>query len=280
MATAASGSAGKRAHDRKTGGKSRARIPESFTFATWEPLDLSQALVVVGFPSVGLVGSIATSHLAESLKLQEVGAVTSPNLPPTAVVADGVALSPIRIYLGNVVCGPEGDCQQLCVVHSDVAPKAEFVTPLATALVAWAKERGVRGIVCLEGLKSQEGGDEDVPVFGAASDPQGRRLLGKLQVPPLEDGLLTGIGGVALYAARAQGVPALCLLAESRTDLPDARGAARLLERLHPFVPLVPIDERPLYEQARAFEAEFQKQLERSKRAANDLSNRADLMYG
>ncbi|MBI4415591.1 MAG: proteasome assembly chaperone family protein [Euryarchaeota archaeon] len=268
------------ARERRGREKAHPFTGESFAVVTWEPLDLKQALVVIGFPSVGLVGTIATAHLATSLKLREVGAVVSPSLPPTAVVHEGVSRSPIRIYLGNLVCGPEGDCQQLCVVHSDVAPKPSSVTSLAFALVAWAKEQGARGLVCLEGLNAEGAPAEDIPIFGVAGDEDGRELLGKLGVQPLQDGLLTGVGGVALYAARALGLRALCFVAESRADLPDARGAARLLERLQPVVPLVLIDERPLYEAARTFEAEFRKQAEKSKRSNADLARHADLMYG
>ncbi|MBI4415595.1 MAG: proteasome assembly chaperone family protein [Euryarchaeota archaeon] len=247
---------------------------------TWEAVDLSQALVVLGFPSVGLVGSIASAHLVASLRLREVGALISPEFPPTAVVREGISTSPVRVYLGDVVCGVDGGCQQLCVIHSDVAPKSRFVVPLADAIVSWARARGARGLVGLEGVTKEDAREEEVGVLGIASDPEGRRLLDGLHIPPLEDGVLTGIGGVALYAARVHGVPALCLLAESREDFPDARGAARLLETLQPLVPLVPIDERPLYEQAELLEAEFRRQLERSQRAVSDLSQRANVMYG
>ncbi len=252
---------------------------ETFRIATWEPVDLSQALVVLGFPSVGLVGGIATAHLVESLHVREVGYVLSPAFPPTTVVRNGVSASPIRVYLGDVVCGVDGECEQLCVVHSDVTPKASLVAPLAYALVAWAKEHGAKQVVCLEGLPNGSRGPE-ARIAGVGSDGSARDLLGRLGVPALEDGLLTGVGGVVLYAARVVNLPAMCLLAETREDFPDARGAARLLEALRPLLPLLPIDERPLYAKAEAFEIVFREQAERSKRAAGELSRRADMMFG
>ena len=75
---------------------------------THEPIDLNQALVVMGFPSVGFVGSIATAHLVNSLHLREVGSVLSHAFPPTAVVREGICTSPVRVYLGDVVCGVDG----------------------------------------------------------------------------------------------------------------------------------------------------------------------------
>jgi len=266
-------------HSREDSRASEAR-GEPFTIATWEPIDLSQALLVMGFPSIGLVGSIATSHLIKSLQLREVGSILSPVFPPTAVVRDGVCASPVRIYLGDLVCGPDGSCAQLSVVHSDIAPKPGSIAGLVQTLVSWANEHRARQIVCLEGLESDDLHSEEVRVFGAASDPSGLRLFERLGVTPLDNGLLTGIGGVALYVARATELPALCLLAATRKDFPDARGAARLLEVLQPLVPLVSIDERPLYVQAQILEATFREQIERSSRAAKGLSGQADMMFG
>lgn len=267
------------APSREEGWASEAR-GESFEITTWEPVDLSKAMVVMGFPTIGLVGSIATSHLIKSLRLRQVGGVLSPAFPPTAVVHDGVSASPVRIYLGDLLCGPDGTCEQLCVVHSDVAPKTGAIVGMAQALVSWAKGRGARQVVCLEGLRMEGAPGEEVRVIGIASDSSGLGLFERLGIAAMDDGLLTGIGGVALYTARALGLQALCLLVETREDFPDARGAARLLEFLHPLVPLVPIDERPLYVQAAILETVYREQIERTHRAVKDLSRRADIMFG
>ncbi len=253
---------------------------DSFSVATWEPVDLSQALVIIGFPSVGLVGTIATAYLADSLRLREVGAVLSPVFPPTAVIHDGIGSSPVRVFMGDVVCGPDGSCEQLCVIQSSVTPKSAVIPPLAYSLVSWARAHGARQVVCLEGLKMEDAQGDEARILGIASDLDGRKMLDILKVSPQADSLLVGFGGVLLYAARAAGQPALCLLAETREEFPDARGAARLLEVLQPLVPLVKIDERPLLEQARILEVAFREQINRSKRAKKELAQPTDMMFG
>jgi uncharacterized protein len=252
---------------------------DSFAVVTQEHLNLSRALVVIGFPSVGLVGSLATAYLVGSLQLREVGGVLSQSLPPTAVVHRGIGSSPVRVFIGDLVCGPGGSCEQLCVIQSNITPKPAMLPPLAYALVSWVREHGARQIVCLEGLRTDEPQAEDARIFGVASDEAGRKMFDMLNVSPQPDGLLVGLGGVLLYVARAVAQPALCLLAETREDFPDARGAARLLEVLQPLIPLVKIDEKPLLEQAKILEAAFRKQLERSKRAEKALSPPADMMF-
>ncbi len=256
---------------------------DGFAPVTWESVDLSQALVIVGFPSVGLVGSLATAHLISTNAPKQVGAVLSPHFPPSSVVSGGISSSPVRIYLTDLVCGLDGVCDQLCIVHSDIVPKPANIPALAYAVVAWAQDHRARNLVCLEGLTASK--PASVPnaeprVFGVASGPASRESLTKLKVSALEDGLLTGIGGVALYAARAVGLPALCLVAESRKEFPDARGAAKLLEALQPLVPLVHIDERPLLDQAQVLESVYKAQVQQQNAAVKDLSDRADIMYG
>ncbi len=261
-----------------------ANLPhEGFAVITWEPVDLSQSLVVVGFPSVGLVGNLATAHLVLTNKPREIGAVLSPNFPPSSLVSGGISSSPVRIYLTDLVCGLDGVCDQLCIVHSDIVPRPSNIPSLAYSLVTWARDHHARDLVCLEGLKARTTSPGTTPepkVFGAASGTASREALNRLKVPPLEDGLLTGVGGVALYAARALRLPALCLVADSREDFPDARGAAKLLEALQPLVPLVRIDERPLLEKAELLESAYKAQVQRQNLTVKDLSNRADIMYG
>ncbi len=255
-------------------------LADPVSVVAWEPIDLRKALVVVAFPGVGLASSIAATYLVDSLRLREVGGLLGSSFPPSAIVQGGVGSPPVRLFIGKVTCGPDGRCEQLCVIQSTMAPKPSMLTPIALAIVAWAKEHGAEHVVCLDGVKRESGLEGEAQVFGVASDPEGRKMLDHLNVPPYTDGILVGIGGVALYAARALHQPALSLLVESRESLPDARGAARLLETLRPLVPLVNIDERPLIEQAGIIEAVFREQKAKSSRAQKELAQASDVMFG
>ncbi len=264
------------------GGRSQqdSQAPESLSIVTWEPLDLSKALVVVGFPGLGLVGGIAAGYLVDSLPLKEVAYIISPAFPPTAIVDNGISASPVRVFLGDVVCGPDGSCEQLCVILSFVAPPPRVTTALAHSLVLWAKAHSARQMVWFEGVKAEGLPVGEPRVTGVASDEAGRKMLEMLNIPRSPDGVLVGVGAVATSVARIQSQPALCFFAETREDFPDARAAARLLETLQPIIPLVRIDEKPLVEHAEALEADYRARSERSKATVKDLSRSADVMFG
>lgn len=58
------------------------------------------AVMLFGFPDVGLVGVIAASHLISELNLTEVAYVDSRLLPPLIVLHEGLPHSSIRVF-GN-----------------------------------------------------------------------------------------------------------------------------------------------------------------------------------
>lgn len=64
--------------------KSRVEIVEK------EFVRLKNPTIIEGFPSVGLVGAIATEYIAGELRMKEIGFITSRFLPPVILVKDGV----------------------------------------------------------------------------------------------------------------------------------------------------------------------------------------------
>jgi len=64
----------------------------------FEDMDLQDATVIAGFPSIGLVSTIAANYLIDALNLKQIGCVRSPYFPALSVVHTGEPLSPVRIY--------------------------------------------------------------------------------------------------------------------------------------------------------------------------------------
>lgn len=242
-------------------------------------MDLSAALFVVGFPGVGLVGSIGTNFLVSTLNLERVASVISADFPPMGVLKDARISSPVRIHAAPMVCGVEEECNQLAVVAAEVTPKAEMLHDLSEALLSWCLEKRVDDIVVLEGF-ARRGGSKEAHVYGAANSDATLERLKKLNVRPLAEGILTGLPGLLGYLGEAKGIDVTCLLAETVRDYPDARSAAKLLEVLDPFVPQIKIDTRPLLQKAESIEAHLKDYLEIHKENIQDIAERSRIMYG
>jgi hypothetical protein len=100
-------------------------MDRDITVIEQKKLDLSNALVVVGFPTVGLVSTIAANYVVSSLELERIGAIYSDFFPPTAVIHESIPMPPVRIYAGDVICGPGGSCEELVVIFSEFNPPAQ-----------------------------------------------------------------------------------------------------------------------------------------------------------
>ena len=64
-------------------------------------VDVENALVIDGFPSVGLVSSIVANYLIDTLEMEQIGIVESPAFPTVSLVRDGIPQHPVRIYAGK-----------------------------------------------------------------------------------------------------------------------------------------------------------------------------------
>src|SRR5437899_7570237 len=133
--------------------------------------------------------------------------------------------------------------------------------PVAYTLLKWAKDHGCRQIVPLEGLPAVA----DLPVsgepqvWGVGSTDRARAELEKREIPQLESGMIAGVTGVLLNEGRWRDVDVVALLAEARTDIPDARAAVALVHTLDLLLPEIEIDLKPLQAQAKALEDHLSK---------------------
>lgn len=245
-------------------------------FHEHEALSLRKAMVVECFPTVGLVSTIAGAYLTRELGLRRAGSVSAPWFPPVAVVADGRPLAPVRIYQGPNACGIDGDCKSLVVVISEMPIPDEGAYALAEALLEWVVARGGRELVSLEGLpvrgipahQTQEGvvqvafEQELPPVQGLATSPRTQEALGRLGIPPLEAGIVSGVSGVIMARAEERDFDALCLLAHAYINFPDARAAASLVRTMDALLKGMVVDIKPLLEHAAELEEHIKRGVE------------------
>src|SRR5579863_754358 len=108
---------------------------------------LQGAMMVVGFPTHGLVGSVAASYLVHTLDMTSVAYMVSESFPPTVIMEEGVVSAPVRFYASKVVCGVDRSCEQLVVAISDIQPPPELLNHLGRSILDWAEQKGIQLIV-------------------------------------------------------------------------------------------------------------------------------------
>lgn len=249
------------------------------------PLD--DALMLIGFPAQDAVGGIAANYLVKSLGMELVGAVHDDDLPPSVAVQDDVGTSLVPVYVRELACGPDKALKRLIVVKCDLVLDPEFFAPLAHNVLAWGRERGVKAVVCMEGMKLPErhlgpvkahGDEGGVRIHGLAS-LTGRELLKGLSLPKLRSPTFTGFGAALLMKANAAGIPAVCVFTTTPSDRADAGAAARLLHALAPLLPAAPLEPGKVERSTEALEAQIRQSNEEHVLALQRLGDGHAVMY-
>ncbi|HZY70051.1 MAG TPA: PAC2 family protein [Thermoplasmata archaeon] len=220
---------------------------------------LKGAMMVVGFPTHGLVGSVASSYLVHTLDMANIGYMVSEQFPPTVIMEEGVVNAPVRFYASKLVCGVDGNCEQLVVAISDIQPAPEVLNALGRRILEWAEEKEVKLVVAVEGQPIEADVKGDARIV-AMANRAATSVLEKYHFEPA-NGVLTGFAGSLMLSAISRPTPVLCIVAQAHKDYPDARAAAKVIETINPLVPMLVIDTKPLREKARQIETQVRKNL-------------------
>ncbi len=229
-------------------------------------VDVEGAIVLDGFPSVGLVSSIVANYLVDTLQMEQIGIVESPSFPTVSLVRNGIPQHPVRIYAGRPKDkAGRGGADKIVAFVSEFHPTPTVILPLATAILDWAQEQRCSLLVSPEGLvvespnppRRGRAGLGDVKVFGIASTKKAADLYIEPNTIPFTEGVITGIAGVLLNEGRRRGFDVLTFLAEAQADYPDARAAAKVIETINRILLRTPLDPVPLYAEAERIEQQL-----------------------
>ncbi|HYB78015.1 MAG TPA: PAC2 family protein [Thermoplasmata archaeon] len=231
-------------------------------------VDVEGAIVIDGFPSVGLVSSIVANYLIDTLEMEQIGIVESPAFPTVSLVRSGIPQHPVRIYAGHPPADRAGrGADKLVAFVSEFHPAPTVIHPLATTILDWIQEQRCSLLVSPEGLvvEAAPGASRtsrpprlsDVKVYGVASTRKARELYIEPNMIPFAEGVITGIAGVLLNEGRRRGFDVLTFLAEAQADYPDARAAAKVIETINRILLRTPLDPVPLYAEAERIEQQL-----------------------
>ena len=209
-------------------------------------------LIIEGFPGFGLVGTIASEFLIEHLKCECVGSIWFDKLPATLAIHDGKLIKPIGIYYNEEF--------NILIIHGLLAAKG-LEWKIAEKILEMADHYDAREIISLEGVGSSTQAEPKVFFFSNHEEINSR--LKGLGFDEMEEGIVIGVSSALLLKSQK---PISCLFAETHSQLPDAKAAAKLIEALDKYLGLN-VDYKPLLKQAKEFEKKLRGILEQSMEA-------------
>jgi len=219
-------------------------------------IDINNATVIAGFPSIGLVSTIVANYLIDALGLAQVGALNSPHFPTLSVVHTGEPLSPVRIYAGTLESG-----DKIAVFVSEFKPKPNLINALSNSILEWVQKKKCKLLISPEGMvvegKTTES-DNVVDAYAIGSTENARNTLQTKNIPQFKNGIIAGVSGVLLNKGKHENFDVISILSEAHPNYPDARAAASAINVIANVIG-VDINVGPLYDEAERIEKQLQK---------------------
>lgn len=228
-------------------------------------------IVLVGFPGFGLVGVIATEFLIDHLKTKEIGKYWFEDLPATIAIHDGEVINPVSVFYDEQ--------HNIVVIHS-ISGANGIEWKAADLILRIARDFNAKEIICLEGVGSakmsemldgemttttlgESSGElsSKVGAFFHSTSQANKKKLKETGTEQLKESIVMGPSAAIILKSD---IPVTTIFAETSTNLPDSKAAAKIVEILDKYLNL-DIDFKPLLEMAKKFENKLKKIMEQSK---------------
>ena len=242
----------------------------------FEEVDLKDATVIAGFPSIGLVSTIAANYLIDALNLKQIGCVTSSQFPALSVVHTGEPLSPVRIYSGS-----QPGAGKIVVFVSEFKPKPNLINSISEGIMNWVSEKQCKLLISPEGMvvEGKDSNGSEVEAYAIGSTEKARGMLMSKEIPQFKNGIIAGVSGVLLNLGKQAKVDVISILAEAHPNYPDARAAAAAINVMASIMG-VEINVKPLYEESERIEMQLQKMHKQAKPMVSASQAPQPSMYG
>ena len=184
---------------------------------------LNISTIIVGFPGIGLIGSISAKYIVRQLNMEVKGFIRSPLIPPLAVFLDGILAYPYRIYVSQ-----EHD---LAVLIGESPAPVQAYYYLANAVLDWGKQIGAKEIICLDGFQDPFTPSKEVYLV---AEPDLKTKIDKINLPKPQTGYIGGLSGAILNETILREIDGYALLCgTTEPNFPDPDGAANIIETLN-----------------------------------------------
>ncbi len=207
-------------------------------------LALEDPVAIIGFPSVGLVSSIAANYFVTQLKMEPLSGLNGSAMPPYCLISDGTAYPPIRMY-GCKSRTKTG--RDVVVCTSEFAPKPEDCYEIGTSVLSELRDLGCRQVICLEGIPRTS--ENDKPVV-CGSGPSTAKMTEASGLPKMDNGMVKGLSGIIMCESGPRGMSAMALMCPANPSMPDPGSAAEFLPPLSKMVKGLKVNPKILMEEA------------------------------
>jgi len=223
-------------------------------------------ILIEGFPGFGLVSTITTEFLIDHLKAEQIGKILlSGKMSPMVAVHNNKIVDPLGVFYDKQ--------NNLIILHALTGVNG-LEWEIVEAVNDLCKMLDIKEVIGLEGVGTVGGMGEKSGAYFYSKDSKKWNSLG---IPPLKEGVVVGVTGALLL--NLKGPKLSCVFTETKSNLPDSRAAAKMIEVLDNYLGLN-VDYKPLLKKAVEFENKLKGILDQTKQASiQKLKRNRDVDY-
>ena len=215
-------------------------------------------IILEGFPGFGLVGTVSAEFLIDHLKTEQIGSIWMDEMPAMIAVHESKVVDPIGIFYNKKY--------NIIIIHG-VTGVAGLEWKITDAIVNIANQLNAKEIISLEGIGSSVPSGK-LNTFFYTSDKKRVKKLKESGSEQLKEGIIMGTTGIMLLKA-ASGMPVTSIFAETHSELPDSKAAAKVIEVVDKYLGL-DVDYKPLLKQAEKFEGKLKELLNKGEKLTEE----------
>ncbi len=232
--------------------------------------ELRNSVFITGYTGFGLVGYLASRHIAYTLSMERIGFIETKYMPETTFYTNTYGIVyPFELFYKRL----RGDLKILVLINHTI-PSTRERTLYVKKVCRWVKEVGVSQAILIGGLDPAIREDPNekyrwIPIGG---------YTGKLSAPILEEKYVVGPLALTIMYLDAYRVPGVVMLSYAEPYRPDPRATAVIVTEISKMLG-ISIDVSDLYEEAKTIERIEDRMTELLERIQESGEKREHPMY-
>ena len=176
--------------------------------------------IIIGFPSIGLVSTIATKFLLDHLETEQIGYLESEKMLPLTAIHKAKVIEPLTLFYNK---------KYNLVVLQSLTEVTGLEWEITDILLKIAKELNTKEIIMIEGIPTQN------PTLNLLYFSNKEKVKALTSASQLKEGILMGVTAAMLLKSSLQ---VTCFFSETHSALPDSESAAHVVKALDEYLGL------------------------------------------
>jgi predicted ATP-grasp superfamily ATP-dependent carboligase len=218
--------------------------------------DIHKPIIIQGFPSFGLIGSIITEYLIFELKAQPVGTIYSTEVSPMIAIHDQKPIYPLTLYYV--------ESYNLILIHA-IGSFVGLEYNIADVIKELCEKTNCYELISVEGIADPTKQNQ-TQVYSFTNH------LSVVPAPKLTEGVIVGLTATLMQTISDE-IRQTVLLATTHSQLPDSHAAACILRVLNEYLQYS-VDPNPLETQAKVLEQKLQNMIQSMNHSADEVEKK------